>query len=133
MSKIVEKVLPLQIYNFLDDFDILTSKQFGFRKGKITTLAINELMQQLYKNFDSKQLKVFSIDFSKAFDTINHENLVHKLSLNGFKSCASKLVKSYLSNRKQFVQIGGEVSSMQNISIGVPQGSIIGPLLFLFY
>ena len=124
ISKIVEKVLSLQIYNFLDDFDILTSKQFGFRKGKNTTLAINELMEQLFKNFGYKLAKVFSIDFSKAFDTINHENLVHKLSLNGFKSCASKLVKSYLSNRKQFVQIGGEVSSMQNISIGVPQGSI---------
>ena len=134
ISKIVGKVLSLQIYNFLDDFDILTSKQFGFRKGKNTTLNINELMEQLYKNFDSKlATQGIFIDFSKAFDTINHEIIVHKLSFNGFKSCASQLVKSYLSNRKQFVQIGGEVSSMQNISIGVPQGSILGPLLFLIY
>ena len=134
ISKIVEKILSYQIIDFLETNSILTASQFGFRKGKNTTGAINELMEQLYDNFNHGETTVgVFLDFSKAFDTINHKILVSKLKFNGFQPAAANLIENYLQNRQQFVFANNCMSEMRSISIGVPQGSNLGPLLFLIY
>ena len=92
-------------------------------------------MERLYQNFNSRKITqgVF-LDFSKAFDTINHEILVKKLSsFYGFSMSAKELIQSYLTNRKQFVRLSNANSETENIEIGVPQGSVLGPLLFIVY
>ena len=73
------------------------------------------------------------VDFSKAFDTLVHSTLLHKLKLYGIDGLAHKLIKIYLENRKQYVEFNNKCSEMKNIKNGVPQGSILGPLLFLIY
>ena len=134
ISKIVERILTHQITEYLETYSILTRHQFGFRKGKNTTFAISNLMEQLYENFNCSTItQGIFLDFSKAFDTINHDILVQKLCFSGFDQMATQLILSYLSNRKQFVNINGVASQTRIMSIGVPQGSIIGPLLFLIY
>ena len=134
VAKIVEKILSNQIINFLESNSILTDCQFGFRKGRNTTSAINLLMEQLYENFNQciSTEGVF-LDFSKAFDTINHDILVKKLPFNGFLPCATSLIENYLKNRKQYVFVDNYKSELCDINIGVPQGSNLGPLLFLIY
>ena len=134
ISKIVEKILSNQITDFLETNSILTDCQFGFRRGRNTTTAINKLMEQLYENFNlcNSTFGIF-LDFSKAFDTINHEILVKKLLYNGFLPCATSLIENYLKNRKQYVVLNTAVSQYRDINIGVPQGSNLGPLLFLIY
>ena len=134
ISKIVEKVLTNQLSDFMELHDLFTESQHGFRKGRNTTGAINNLMEQLYENFNSSAITqgVF-LDFSKAFDTINHQILIDKLPFYGLTFRATRVLESYLQNRKQFVMVNGHVSDMRKISVGVPQGSILGPLLFLIY
>lgn len=134
VSKIMEKVISYQIQNFIESNNLLTTYQFGFRAKRSTTDALNEIMEQLYTNFNLSIITqgVF-LDFSKAFDTINHQILVKKLEYFNFSKNACLLIKNYLDNRKQFVCLNKFKSDMQNVSIGVPQGSILGPLLFLIY
>ena len=125
ISKIVEKVLTNQLSDFMELHDLFTESQHGFRKGRNTTGAINNLMEQLYENFNSSAITqgVF-LDFSKAFDTINHQILIDKLPFYGLTFRATQVLESYLQNRKQFVMVNGHVSDMRKISVGVPQGSI---------
>ena len=134
LSKILEKCLSLQIRDFLETNNILSPKQFGFRKGKSTTTAINSLMEFLYTNLDQSNITqgVF-LDFSKAFDTINHKILIDKLFYYNFSVKSSTLIQSYLQNRFQFTKTDTDCSQMRAITIGVPQGSILGPLLFLIF
>ena len=134
LSKIIEKILSLQIRHFLETNFILTDCQFGFRTNRSTTDAISHIMEQLYTNFNTRKITqgVF-LDFSKAFDTINHDILVRKLKFYSFSDCAILLIQNYLKNRKQFVFINDVSSEYRDIEIGVPQGSILGPLLFLIY
>ena len=134
ISKIIERVLAMQITEHMELNSLLVENQFGFRKGRSTTDAIHKLMEDLYINFNSRTIThgIF-LDFSKAFDTIDHEILVKKLKYYNFSSQASQLIKHYLTNRKQFVKIDNFSSSHQNINLGVPQGSVLGPLLFLIY
>ena len=135
ISKIIEKLLSFQIRDYFETNSLLTDCQFGFRTKRSTTDAINYIMERLYQNFNSRKITqgVF-LDFSKAFDTINHEILVTKLSsFYGFSMSAKELIQSYLTNRKQFVRLSNADSEMENIEIGVPQGSVLGPLLFIVY
>ena len=134
LSKIVEKIISEQIYSFMEENQLFSDSQFGFRKGRNTTLAINRLMEELYTNFDNGLLTqgVF-LDFSKAFDTIDHYILIKKLQFYHFSDASCSLLKSYLHNRKQYVSINNSCSSFSDIKIGVPQGSILGPLLFLLF
>ena len=133
-SKIIEKVLAAQLRLFLETNNIFCNSQYGFREKRSTTSAISKLMEQLYSNFDeSKITQGIFLDFSKAFDTIDHEILMKKLPFYNFTNDACLLLKSYLSNRKQYVKIDHFQSSLSDINIGVPQGSVLGPILFIIF
>ena len=134
MYKIFEKCIAERISNYLSVFNILSSHQHGFRRGLGTVDALIRLSESIYNglNCGMHTAGVF-IDLKKAFDTVNHQVLLDKLEHYGFRGPAFRLINSYLSNRQQVVRMGSSVSSREFISIGVPQGSILGPLLFLLY
>ena len=134
-SKIIEKAISKRIVNFLELNRLLTSHQYGFRKGHSTIDAITELTINVINNLiDNKATLAAFIDFSKAFDKINHNILLHKMSCYGIRGQALNLFKSYLSNREFFVWCNNASSDKCVIDgVGVPQGSVLGPLLFLIY
>lgn len=134
ISKIFEKVIYNRILSFISHNKILYDYQFGFRNGLNTTLALITLIDKL-KTACSKGLYTIGVflDYSKAFDTVNHSILLNKLHKYGIRGTPHKLIADYLHNRKQFVTYAQQDSKMSNITCGVPQGSILGPLLFLLY
>ena len=134
ISKIFEKCLFNRLHDYSISKNIISERQFGFLRGKSTEQAIVSLTEYLYKILDDKEiaLNVF-IDFRKAFDTVDHCILLKKLERYGIRGMPLKLVESYLSNRSQKVRIGDCVSELKEINFGVPQGSILGPFLFLLY
>lgn len=134
LSKIFERVVYVQLYNYFTENNLLYKSQYGFRKGHSTEFAGLELIDNVIHKLDRRQLPIsFFLDLSKAFDTLDHTILLHKLYYYGVDGVALEWFKNYLSNRKQFVQINDVTSSQLVISTGVPQGSILGPLLFLIY
>ena len=134
ISKILERLVYTRLESFLSVNNILNPSQFGFRKKFSTDLAIAHLLDKITSAFAKKEhvIAIF-MDLSKAFDTINHDILLHKLRNYGIRGTALSWFKSYLSNRQQYVLNDKNKSSMLNIRCGVPQGSILGPLLFLIY
>ena len=134
ISKIMERILYSQLYNYLTEYGLLSSAQFGFRKSHSTATALLDCTNEWYMNIHKKMFNlVVFIDLKKAFDTVNHGILVKKLKFSGIKGQALDILKSYLSNRRQKCQVDRFVSSERFIECGVPQGSILGPLLFLLY
>ena len=133
-SKILEKLFLTRINSFLCANNILSSSQYGFRTKLSTSLAVMELIEEITNATDNKKhaIGVF-IDLKKAFDTVDHGILINKLEHYGVRGAASDWLKSYLSNRKQFVNIDGCSSELLDVSCGVPQGSILGPTLFILY
>ena len=106
-------------------------QQYGFRKKSSTELAALELLDRVLDQMDKHKIPInFHIDLSKTFDSLRHDILLDKLTYYGVTHPAKKLIESYLSNRKQFVQVGNIKSTMKQVSTGVPQGSIVGPLPF---
>ncbi len=134
ISKIMERIMYGQLYNYLTKFGLLSESQFGFRKFHSTATALLDCTNEWYVNLDRKlfNLVVF-IDLKKAFDTVDHHILLKKLELYGVKGQALSFLKSCLTNRSQKCKMNGFVSSERLIKCGVPQGSILGPLLFLLY
>ena len=134
LSKLFEKCMSLKLTTFFDKYSCITPNQFGFLKGKSCFDAVSSLTEYVYSALNSHEYvaSVF-IDLRKAYDTVNHEILLKKLSLSGVRGVQLKWFASYLENRSQCVAIGNHVSSYSNISIGVPQGSVLGSLLFLIY
>ena len=120
---------------FAERFNILYHNQFGFRRGHSTSHALVHLINNIASAIDHNEATagVFLTYRSEAFDTLNHEILFSKLEHYGIRGLALKWIKSYFLHRKQFVQYTNVSSSLQTIKCGVPQGSILGPLFFIFY
>ena len=134
VSKILEKVVFKRLHAFLTHHSILYECQFGFRPKFSAIDAISLFNYNVCKTLENNKvgLGVF-LDLSKAFDTIDHEILIKKLNFYGIRGRALEWFKSYLCNRKQYVLFQGNKSEMASITHGVPQGSILGPLLFIIY
>ena len=133
-SKLLEKNMYYKVYEHVTNNQLLYEKQFGFQQNCSTDYAILELSEQIYKSFHNREftLGVF-VDLSKAFDMVNHEILLDKLSYFGLSEKYIKWFKSYLHKRQQYISYNNKQSTLNYITCGVPQGSILGPLLFLLY
>lgn len=133
-NKVVEKIIAKRMWAHLDKNDILLSRQFGFRKGKSCEDAASGLLQAVTDALESGQTCVgVFLDISKAFDTVNHGRLICKMSKMGFSGRTIDLLGSYLTGRQQVFEHNGELSDSCNLTCGVPQGSVLGPLLFILY
>ena len=133
-SKIYEKIIYNHIINFLTINCILYDKQFGFRKGHATNHAIITLVDKVTRALDTGKVVVgVYLDLRKAFDTVPHTPLLDKLHRMGIRGNLHCLIKNYLEDRAQFVNYNGHTSKTQPIKIGVPQGSILGPLFFICF
>lgn len=132
---IYERIIHRQMAAFLETNRILTDCQYGFRRGCGTDEAVINVQNYICKMLDKGHNGVVGIffDLSKAFDMIDHNILLKKLEFYGIRGSVLRLFKSYLVNRKQFVQMGDSKSQLASIEHGVPQGSVLGPLLFLIY
>ena len=134
LSKVFERVVHNQLYSFLEKYKLLSSSQYGFRLGKSTSLAEINFVKTVYEKPDSGETVIsFFLDFSKAFDCLDHSILISKLFQYGVRGIPLEWFKSYLSGRKQYVSVNSVNSTVLSLSHGVPQGSILGPLLFLIY
>ena len=134
INKILEKLMFTRLYSFLESNKCIYDLQFGFRKKHSTNHALLNMTQQIKEAMDKGNIAIgVFVDFQKAFDTVNHKILLSKLEHYGIRGIANSWFSSYLSNRQQYVSIGGINSETKPIMHGVPQGSVLGPLLFLVY
>ena len=134
LSKVIEKAICNQLTHFIQTNNLFFENQYGFRPGHSTEYAALELTDRIITDMDKNHFPLnIYLDLSKAFDTLNHDILLDKLYYYGIRGTPLKLIKSYLAERHQFVEFRHVKSNMQTLSTGVPQGSILGPLLFLIY
>ena len=133
-NKILEKLIYKRLYEFLNKFNILYNYQFGFRRNHSTMLALTELSTKIRELTESNNYTIgIYLDLSKAFDTVNHDILIYKLNYYGIRGKALNWLISYLKNRQLTTYVNQTYSNLKISNIGVPQGSVLGPLLFLIY
>ena len=133
-GKILEKIIHGDVANFLENNKLLCDKQGGFRKNHSTLSSITEFTNNIFNAINSKELTVaIFFDLKKAFDTVNHKILIKKLEKMGIRGNVLLWIENYLSERKQKTICNNNLSEKKNVLCGVPQGSILGPLLFLVY
>ena len=135
-GKIFEKIIFNNLYNYLNTNNLITNNQSGFRPGDSTTNQLLYLVNEIHKAFDdpkSLEVRAVFLGISKAFDKVWHDGLLFKLNQNGISGGLLKLFENYLHNRKQRVVLNGSYSNYSSIESEVPQGSVLGPLLFLVY
>lgn len=134
VAKIFEKIIKIRFTNFFKKYEIISENQFGFQQNKSTEDAIATLTRYIYKALDEKtpSLCIF-VDLAKAFDTVCHKRLLYKLEKYGIRGIVLKLIRNYLSDRIQYVKIDDVISEPKTIQYGVPQGTVLGPILFTLY
>ena len=134
LSKIIEKCLKTRLLHYFSRNKLLNQCQFGFLAGMSTQDAILSLTEKVYDNLENKlsTLAIY-IDFSKCFDTLNRSILLKKLEIYGIRGIPLALFRSYLTDRFQAVKVNNTISQFKMINAGVPQGSVLGPLLYLIY
>jgi hypothetical protein len=133
-NKLLEKLMYKRLSSFLENLNILYDKQFGFRSQYSTEHAILSIVDKIQQAIEKKQYSCgIFLDFSKAFDTVDHTILLKKLEKLGIRGIAKKWFDSYLTDRKHFISINNISSNLCDITCGIPQGSVLGPLLFLLY
>lgn len=134
LSKVMEKILNRRLINYLDKFDIISENQYGFRRGLSTEDGVMELTKFITKNIDKKAKVIGTfLDLSKAFDTVSVPMLINKMEDIGIRGAILEVFRDYLTGRKQCTKIESYTSDDQILSYGVPQGSVLGPTLFLIY
>ena len=134
ISKLFEKVFFSQLYDYFRNNDLFYDSQYGFLKNHSTEFVAMELTDKVLKDIDEKQITLaIFMDLSKGFDTLDHSILLRKLAYYGINGSALEWFTSYLTGRNQYVEIDGISSDILSLSTGVPQSSILCPLLFLIY
>ena len=133
-GKILEKIIFDQVYSYLDQHRLISTKQSGFRPGDSCIYQLISITSDIYRSFEKHhETRALFLDISKAFDKVWHDGLIHKLKCCGISGNLLTFLQDYLSNRHQRVTLNGTTSDWRSISAGVPQGSVLGPLLFLIY
>ena len=134
LSKVSEKIMYSRLTDYITKHSILHPSQYGFRTGHSTSMALLKIVDDLTRAVDDRQITVgIFVDLAKAFDTVDHNILMKKLEFYGIRGVAYKWFCSYLTGRKQYVSLNKVISKQAIMKCGVPQGSILGPLLFLLY
>jgi len=134
LSKIFEKLMFNRINSFININNVVSDTQFGFRQKRSTCDALSRFVDETYDNLnESKTTLAVFLDFSKAFDTVDHQILLKKLDYIGIRGAANRWFESYLSNRYQYVDIENTRSKSLPLKVGVPQGTILGPQIFILY
>ena len=133
-GKLLEKIIHSQLYFYLEENKLLSDNQFGFRKGLSTGLAIFDVLKKLFENWNEKKYSgCIFIDFSRAFDSLDHKILMEKLKMYGLDENVLKFMENYMSCRKQNTIVNGFCSPQEEITFRTAQGSILGPLIFILY
>ena len=134
ISKLIEKAAQSQLMKFLENNELINENSHAYRKGYSTTTALLEITEELYRAVDNKKISnLMTLDQSSAFDCVHHGTLLQKLKVYNLEESAIEWIRSYLGHRTQFVEIGNASSEMFSADRGVPQGSVLGPLLYALY